>query len=206
MENGVAKSAATRLILASGSEIRRSILTGAGIAFDVQKPGVDEDIIKAKGRALGEPLADTAFALASAKAMAIDAPDDAYVLGSDQIMEFDGSGYDKPASMDEAARRLAMLAGKTHRLINGVAITRGRQLVFRHIDTVSLTMHDLSDTQIADYLHAAGPDILSSVGAYQVENIGMRLFRKIDGDFYTTLGLSIFPVMTFLRDEGFLPF
>ena len=194
------------LILASGSAIRRNILKNAGLEFTVQSPGVDEDPIKAAGAARGASLETIAMELAEAKALAVAAPADTYVLGSDQIMECEGARFGKPASMDEAASRLTMLAGKTHHLINAVAIARAGRVVYRHIDKPALTMHALTTDEISAYLNRAGPDILSSVGAYQVETIGMRLFLRIDGDFYATLGLSIFPVLTFLRNEKAIDF
>ncbi len=195
---------APALILASGSAIRRRILAAAGLQFEIRSPGVDETSIKTE-RA-GEPLETIAMALAEAKACALSAPQNALVIGSDQILECDGEGFDKPRDMDEAAGRLRHLQGREHTLINAVAIVRDGQIIYRHIDRPRLVMRVLSEAEIAAYLAAAGPEILSSVGAYQVEALGSRLFERIEGDYFAVLGLSLFPVLSFLRGEGALAF
>jgi len=192
------------IILASGSAIRARILEGAGVPFRVVKPDVDEGAIKRANA--GIDLEALAMRLAEAKALAADAPPAALVIGSDQILEFKGSAFDKPASMDEARSRLLEMAGAAHTLINAVAVAKGGEIVFRHLDRPKLFVRALVENELDDYLDAAGPDILASVGAYQVESFGARLFEKIEGDYFAVLGLSLFPLLAFLRREGAIGF
>ena len=199
-------TAAPRIILASGSAIRRDILTGAGVPFEVMKPDVDEDVIKRAGKAEGLELEALAMALAEAKCMDIAAKTDAIVIGSDQIMEFEGRAYDKPASMAEARARLLETQGEAHTLINAVAVARGGQIIWRNLDRPKLVMRKLTAAEVDDYLATAEPDILHSVGAYQIEKLGSRLFERIEGDQFAVLGLSLFPLLELLRREGALAF
>lgn len=193
-----------KVILASGSAIRAKILSGAQIPFEVIKPGVDEDEIK--NSFAGSDLEELATRLAEAKCMAVAEKTDVIVIGSDQIMEFRGQRFGKPKSLEEAADRLRLLAGETHSLINAVVIAREGKVISRHVDRPYLTMRDLTDHEIELYIKEAGPDILSSVGAYQVENLGARLFERIDGDYFAVLGMSLFPLLNILRREGALAF
>lgn len=197
---------APKIILASGSAIRADILNGAGVAFHVMKPDVDEDVIKRRCYADGLDLEATAMALAEAKCLAVAPGADDLVIGSDQILEFEGRPFDKPKSMDEARARLLEMAGKPHTLINAVAVARGGEVQWRGIDRPRLHMRDIAAAELNAYLEAAGPEILKSVGAYQVERLGARLFEKIEGDHYAVLGLSLYPLLKFLRREGAIAF
>ena len=194
------------LILASGSAIRRAILSSAGLSYEIIRPDVDEAVVKASGLARGDSLQTIAADLADAKALAIDAPADALVIGSDQILEFKGEGFDKPASMSEARARLLRLQGETHALINSVSVARRGAVVWRNLDIARLSMRPMAETEIDAYLARAGEDILSSVGAYQVEKLGARLFDRIEGDYFTVLGLSLFPLLSFLRHQKAIAF
>ncbi len=194
------------LILASGSSIRARILAAAGVPFEVIKPDVDEDAIKRAAANAGLTLQQTAQRLADEKALAVAAGKDRLVLGSDQIMAFEGKGFDKPRSIEEARDRLLLLQGKTHTLINAVSIARGGKIIDRTLDEPVLHMRPMSAAEIDAYLAAAGPEILASVGAYQVEALGSRLFDRIDGDYFAVLGLSLTPVLAYLRREGLLAF
>ncbi len=187
------------LILASGSAIRASILTNAGVDFDVVKPGVDEDVIKKSSAKEGLSLEKTALALADAKALAVAADAGVYVLGSDQILEFQGRAFDKPKNLDEARDRLADMQADSHTLINAVSIAHEGRIVFRHLERPRLHLRAMSKAEIDQYIEEAGPAILSSVGAYQVEKLGARLFERIEGDYFSVLGLSLFPTLAFLR-------
>ena len=187
------------LILASGSAIRASILTNAGVDFDVVKPGVDEDVIKKSSAEEGLSLKKTALALADAKALAVAADAGVYVLGSDQILEFQGRAFDKPKNLDEARDRLADMQADSHTLINAVSIAHEGRIVFRHLERPRLYLRAMSKPEIDQYIEEAGPAILSSVGAYQVEKLGARLFERIEGDYFSVLGLSLFPTLAFLR-------
>ena len=197
---------AAKIILASGSAIRAQILNGAEVPFDVMKPGVDEDVIKRQCRADRVDLETAAMALAEAKCLAVSPAPQDYVIGSDQILEFEGQPFDKPKSMEEARERLLNMAGRVHTLINAVAIARKGEIQWRHIDRPKLYMREIDKVELDAYLEAAGPDILSSVGAYQVEKLGARLFDRIEGDHYAVLGLSLYPLLRFLRGEGALAF
>ena len=194
------------LILASGSAIRAAILRGAGVPFEVIKPGVDEDVIKKDAAANGLNLEATAQALADAKALAVSTKHAGLVLGSDQILEFEGGGFDKPADMAEAKERLMLLQGASHRLLNGVAFAQDGEIVERRLSAATLYVRPMDEAEIDAYLAAAGPAILSSVGAYQVEGLGARLFDRIDGDYFTVLGLSLFPTLDICRRHGVIPF
>ena len=200
-----------KIILASGSAIRADILRNAGVPFDVARPDVDEDLIKARCYEGGLDLETTAMALAEAKCLAVAVGDDRVgdddlVIGSDQILEFEGRPFDKPKSMNDARERLRRMAGAPHTLINAVAVARGRAVRWRHIDRPILSLRAFSEVELDAYLDASGPEILKSVGAYQVEKLGARLFDRIDGDHYAVLGLSLYPLLGFLRDEGALAF
>ncbi|GJL90637.1 Maf family protein [Hyphococcus sp.] len=195
-----------RIILASGSAIRRDILASAGVPFEVMKPDVDEDLIKHEGKRDGLDLETLAMRLAEAKCLQIAARTDAIVIGSDQIMEFEGRSYDKPASMAEAKARLMEIQGAPHTLINAIAVARGGKFIWRNLDRPTLVMRALCEQEVDDYLAAAGPEILHSVGAYMVEKLGSRLFESIVGDHFAVLGLSLFPLFDLLRREGALDF
>ncbi len=195
-----------KIILASGSAIRREILSAAGIAFDVMRPDVDEDFLKKEAAARNLDLEETAMRLAEAKCLAVSDADSDLVIGSDQILEFKGAAFDKPKDMAEARARLAKLSGQKHTLINAVAVARNGEIVWRHIDRPALFMRDLSDEELDAYFETAGDDILSSVGAYQIEKLGSRLFENIDGSHFAVLGLSLFPLLGFLRREGAVAF
>lgn len=196
----------TRIILASGSAIRADILRNAGISFDVIKPGVDEDVIKERAAAESLDLEATAMALAEAKCMAVAKGTDDIVIASDQILEFNDRPFDKPKSMEEACARIREMAGQSHSLINAIAVARAGKISWRHIDRPRLYMREISDAEVETYLERAGPEILSSVGAYQVERLGARLFEKIEGDHYAVLGLSLYPLLAYLRKEKAIAF
>lgn len=195
-----------RLVLASGSAIRARILDAAGVDFDIAAPDVDEGAIKRAALDEGLSLRATAQRLADAKALAIAADVGAIILGCDQMMAFEGRGLDKPRSIAEARARLALLQGRRHSLINAVSIARGGAVVFRHIEEPMLFMRTMTADEIDAYLDACSEDILASVGAYQVEALGTRLFERIEGDYFAVLGLSLFPVLGYLRREGMLAF
>lgn len=192
------------VILASTSPIRRQILDGAGVAYQAMRPDADEAALKRDYLEQGLDIGALSLALARAKALSIAAPS-ALVIGADQIMEMDGEIFDKPRSMKDAGDRLERCAGRAHRLINGVAVARDGAVIFENLDAVTLLMRPMTRESVDAYLAAAGDDVLASVGAYQVEALGARLFERIDGDYFAALGLSLFPLLRFLRGEGALP-
>ncbi|WP_411819280.1 Maf family protein [Hyphococcus formosus] len=196
----------SRVTLASGSSIRAAILSGAEVPFDVVKPDVDEDEIKHQAKSDGIDLEKTAMLLAEAKCMAVATTTPGIVIGSDQIMEFEGRAYDKPKTMAEAKDRLLETQGAAHTLINAIAVARDGEIIWRNLDRPTLHMRSLSEEEIDQYLEEAGPEILYSVGAYQIEKLGSRLFDRIDGDHYAVLGLSLFPLLALLRRENILAY
>ena len=194
------------IILASGSAIRAAILNAAGLDFEVVKPGVDEAVIKTGAAKQGLDPEKTAMILAEAKCRAVAVKHTDIVIASDQILEFKGRIYDKPETMEEARDRLIKMQGAPHTLINAIAVAREGEIIWRHLDRPKLLMRALSREEIDDYLAAAGPEILHSVGAYQIEKLGGRLFEKIEGDHFAVLGLSLFPLLSLLRREKAIVF
>jgi septum formation protein len=192
------------IILASTSAIRRKILDAAGVSYRALRPEADEDALKQAFLKDGLSAEALSLALAGAKARSIRAPG-AFVIGADQIMEMNGEIFDKPRSMGEAADRLARCAGRAHRLINGVSVVHEGAVVFEHQSVATLHMRQMTRAEIEAYLASAGEEVLASVGAYQVEALGGRLFDRIDGDYFTVLGLSLFPLIGFLKEQGALP-
>jgi len=196
---------APRLILASGSKARAAMLDGAGVAVACDPADVDEGALKAAGRARGATVAATAEALAEAKARRVaQRHPGAFVLGADQMLACEGDWFDKPADRDRARAQLLRLRGRTHRLVSAAVIVRGAERLWHHTDTADLTMRPFSDAFLEWYLDACGEAVLHSVGAYHLEGLGAQLFDRVDGDFFTILGLPLLPVLGFLRDHGVL--
>lgn len=191
-----------RVILASGSQIRRQLMTDAGLEFEVIVKPVDEAAIKASMLAETARLHDIADALAEAKAMRVSRLEEGFVIGADQIMVMDGQLFDKPNTIDEARDRLKLMRGKTHYLIGAVVICESGQAVWRHIAKTKLTMRDFSDAFLDDYIEKEGDFLTKSVGAYRFEGLGAQLFSHVEGDFFSILGLSLLPVMEYLRIRG----
>ncbi len=193
------------LILASGSAIRASIMKRHGLDFRIIKPGVDESEIKEKAEREGGDLEATAMQLAEAKCLAVAKAHGDFVVGSDQIMEFEGRAFDKPRDMTEAGERLLAMQGKTHSLINATVLARGGEIIWRNLERPRLTVRAMTAGEIDDYLARVGPEVLSSVGAYQVETPeGAALFERISGDWFAVQGLAIYPLLEKLRKEGAL--
>ena len=193
------------LVLASGSEIRASLLAKAQVPFRVQTAPVDEEMIKAALLAENLRPRDISDALAEAKAnrIAVKTPDD-FVLGCDQVLELDGELMSKPRDITEAADHLRRLSGKTHRLYSAAVIFHEARPIWRFIGEARLTMRPLSEGYIDDYLSRNWPEVSYCVGCYQIEAEGSRLFSRIDGDYHAILGLPLFPLLTFLNDRGII--
>lgn len=192
------------IILASGSAARRVLLRQAGVECLVMPGDVDEAALKDSLPTL-EPGA-LAHALAAAKAACVSSRvPTALVIGADQLLVCDGQRFDKPHDMQEAARHLHFLSGRTHTLVTAVCVYRAGEPVWRHVAEARLTMRPLSERFVADYLAAEGADVLGSVGVYRLEGRGAQLFTRIEGDFFTILGLNLLPLLAFLREAGALP-
>ncbi|SOB80451.1 septum formation protein [Sphingomonas guangdongensis] len=195
-----------RLILASGSSARRTMLSDAGVAFDVERPNVDEDAAKAALAATGTYPRDTADALAQLKALRVSqrAPA-ALVLGSDSIVELaDGTLLDKPESREDACDHLRRMSGTRVRLHSAAVMALGSQPVWRHVDTATLHVRALSADFITRYLDAEWPAIAACVGCFRIEGPGVQLFAAVEGSHFTILGLPLLPVLDYLRTRGVL--
>lgn len=193
----------TALVLASKSAARAALLSAAGVAFETAGAGVDEDALKAG--LLGEGLGprDIADALAEAKAVKVSAArPGALVIGADQTLDLDGALFDKPVSIAQAAERLKMFRGRTHKLHSAVVVARDGAPIWRTVDTARLTMRTFSDAWLDGYLARGGENLLSSVGAYQLECEGVQLFERVEGDYFTILGLPLFGLFDLLRRHG----
>ena len=192
------------LILASGSKSRARILEAAGLAFIVEPPGLDEAVMRqaVSGERSLSPH-DVAEVLARAKAEAVsDLARQAYVIGGDQVLALGQTVFSKPDSMEAARRQLLDLRGKTHTLHTAVAVATNGETIWAETTIATLTMRKLSPEFIGRYLAAAGDEVLNSVGAYQLELLGVQLFEKIDGDYFSILGLPLIPLLDTLRREG----
>jgi septum formation protein len=193
---------ALRLILASGSPARQSLLRDAGLNFSVMPPEVDEAALK---RGFDGAPVELARALASAKAATVAACDgQALVIGADQLLVCEGKKFDKPVDLADAARHLRHLSGRTHRLVTAVCVHRGDACLWSNVAEASLTMRPLSEAFIAQYLAAEGQGLCGCVGAYRLEGRGAQLFSAVEGDFFTVLGLNLLPLLGFLREAGVL--
>jgi len=189
-------------ILASGSASRRAILENAKVSFEVDPADIDEGAVKDSFS--GDPSA-LALKLAELKALEVsNRRPGALVLGSDQVLEFDGKAYDKARSVEEAEARLRQLRGQTHYLQGGIALARDGEIVWRHQATSTLVMRDFSDAFLAEYLENAGDILTKGVGCYAFEGLGAQLFERTEGDYFAILGLSLIPVLGALREQGVL--
>ncbi len=190
-----------RLVLASASPARAAILNHAGLAFDIRPADLDEAAIRA---AVNSDLdaADVAEILARAKAEALSADPSCLVIGADQTLEIDDAILAKPKDMEEARRQLLALSGRTHALHSAVALAREGETIWADTQQARLTMRKLDPAFIGKYLARCGEPALGSVGAYQLEGLGAHLFEKIEGDFFTILGLPLMPLLAALRREG----
>jgi septum formation protein len=193
------------VILASGSATRQSMLRSAGVPFEIDRPDVDEGALKNECRARGLSVAQTAEALALAKAKQIvPRHPGRIVLGGDQMLECDGEWFDKPVDRAAAGRQLMKLSGRTHRLHAATVALRDDQVIWRNIDIAELTIRPITPNFLEAYLDRVGDAILSSVGGYQVEGLGIQLFSAINGSHFTILGMALLPLLDFLRAEGVL--
>jgi nucleoside triphosphate pyrophosphatase len=196
--------AAAPLVLASRSAARRTLLEAAGIRIELRPADLDERSLEADAESQ-EPAAVAAF-LARKKAAAVAASHPGrLVLGADQTLALGAKRFSKPADRTAARAQLQALRGRTHELHSAIAFVQDATVLFEHVDTAKLTMRLFSERFLDFYLDTIGDGATASVGAYQVEGPGVQLFERIEGDYFTILGLPLLPVLDFLRRQGCLP-
>ena len=195
-----------QIILASGSEIRATLLRNAGVDFSVQVARVDEDALRRSLQAEDASPRDIADALAEMKAQRVAAKyPDALVIGCDQVLACGRAILAKPVSKDDAFAQLSALRGQAHQLLSAAVIYDDGRPVWRHVGRVRLHMRDVSDAYLHDYIDRNWDSIRHSVGGYKLEEEGVRLFTRIEGDYFTVLGLPLLELLSYLTLRGTLP-
>lgn len=197
-----------RVVLASGSPARARLLKAAGLAFDIRPVAVDEDAVRdamlaenAKPREIADTLAEMK-ALRASSSGAAGETGETLVIGADQILVQDGRIFSKADTMEGARAQLEALRGAPHELVTAVAVARGGAVIWRHIETPRLHMRAFSDEFLDQYLAEAGEAVLSSVGCYHLEGLGIQLMSRIEGDAFSIQGLPLLPLLQLLRDHG----
>jgi septum formation protein len=190
------------LVLASKSESRRALLAAAGLHAEILPANIDERALEHQFFAAGGAPEDLAATLAEAKTLAASVlRPEAYCLGADQTLTLGNTVMHKPRDFGEAAQSLSMLSGRTHRLTSAFCVARSGKTLVNDADYADLHMRALDPQSIATYLDLAGPLVLSSVGAYQIEGLGVNLFDRVEGDFATILGMPMFKLLAWLRRQ-----
>lgn len=193
------------LVLASKSAARRALLEAARVPFEAVSVAVDERAIEAQAVRDGSDPATVALTLARAKALAgALAHPGRLVIGADQTLALGDEAFHKPVDRAAARAQIARLAGRTHELHSAVAVARDGEVQWATVDSAHLTLRPLDDAALEAYLDAAGDAVLSSVGGYQLEGLGIHLFERVEGDHSVILGLPLLPLLGFLRSEGLL--
>jgi septum formation protein len=191
------------LVLASQSKARQTLLANAGIPFESDPAHIDERALQVSSGFSGP--GDIASLLARAKASSVSGRwPGRYVVGADQTLGWGARVFNKPTGKAQAAGQLRALAGHCHELHAAIAVARDGQLLFEHVSIARMTMRLLGDAEIDSYLDEAGDAVTSSVGAYQLEGLGVHLFERIEGDHFTILGLPLLALLAFLRGEHLL--
>lgn len=191
------------IVLASGSPYRRKILEDAGLKLIVKGSQIDERAVEQAVAETGLKPDDLAQIIAEAKAIDVSQNEPgALVIGADQILSLDDQILHKPADMEEARRRLLKLSGRTHQLNSAVVIVKDGEAIWRHLSVAQMTMRELDPGFVGRHLSSVGEIALSSVGAYQIEGKGIQLFEKIEGDYFSIIGLPLLPLLDKLRELG----
>ncbi len=191
------------LILASQSRARQTLLANAGISFEAVPAEIDERAVQ-HASGLASP-GDIAALLAREKALSVSARRPGkFVVGADQTLALGERLFSKPAGRAQAAEQLRVLAGQRHELHSAVAVARDGKILFADVAVARMTMRWLSESEIGTYLDEAGEAVTTSVGAYQLEGLGVHLFERIEGDHFTILGLPLLPLFAFLRSQRLL--
>jgi len=182
------------------------MLEQAGVPCEAVTPQISEESIKMELRNAGADSLRTAEALAERKALAVAASmPDRLVIGADQVLDCDGTPFDKPKHRDDALAQLKALRGRDHVLLTACAVAEGPSIAWRHTDRIVLRMRAASDAFLDRYLDQMGERALDGPGAYQLEGLGAQLFERVDGDFFAVLGLPLLPLLGFLRERRVLP-
>jgi septum formation protein len=191
------------LILASTSSARRMLLQNAGLAFDAVAPGVDEEEVKLSLAAEKTSADAVASTLAEMKAVRVSQrQSQALVIGADQVLSCEGRLFDKPADAAAARAHLQVLRGRTHELVSALCVAQGGTRIWHHVGRARLTMRPFDDAFLDAYLARAGDSVTTSVGCYRLEGLGPHLFSRIDGDYFTILGLPLLALLPFLAGHG----
>ena len=191
------------LILASQSRARKMLLTNAGIPYEAIPADIDERAVQ-KDSGLAAP-GEIASLLAREKALSVSSQmPGRFVVGADQTLALGNQLFSKPAGRAQAAEQLRALAGSTHELHSAIAVAQGGRILFADVSIAQMTMRRLDESEIEAYLDQAGEAVTTSVGAYQLEGLGVHLFERIDGDHFTILGLPLLPLLDFLRSQHLL--
>jgi septum formation protein len=193
------------LTLASTSKSRRALLAAAGVEAESVAPNVDEEAFRNTMRANGLPVRDQAMQLAELKAMRVSARRPGLVIGGDQMLALGDQAFDKPADLEAAKNHLRQLSGKSHPLETAIVVCEDGAPVWRHLARPKLTLRPLTEDFIETYVSACGETLLSTVGAYQLEGLGAQLFTRIEGDYFSILGLPLLPLLDYLRIRKVLP-
>jgi septum formation protein len=191
------------LILASGSEIRRRLFENTNLRFKVIPARIDEAALKQALVAEKASPREIADILAERKALHVSNKEpDSFVVGSDQVLVLENKIFSKPETLEEARAQLLRLRGKQHQLLSAAVIAENGRPIWRHIGQARLTMAQFSEAFLDNYLERCGNDLLTTVGGYKIEESGMALFTRIDGDYFSILGTPILEVLSFLRLRG----
>ena len=189
--------------LASKSETRGKLLKNAKISFSRIDHGVDEDEIKISLQ--NQSPTEIAVKLSELKATQPNPEKkEDLVIGSDQVLDLEGKLFNKARDLDEAKSQLIELSGKKHSLITSTVIAQNKNIIWRHLDKSILVMRTLNTNEIDNYLNEVDKSILNLVGVYAIEQEGIKLFEKIDGDFFSIQGLSVTPLINFLRQHNLI--
>jgi septum formation protein len=192
--------AAQPLVLASKSDVRGKILAAAGLRFEIRPAPINERAVESQAGSPGPAAAAMFLARAKAQAVSASMPG-RVVLGADQTLALGNERFSKPKDRAGATTQLRKLRGRSHELHAALALVRDGKVLFEFVDTARLTMRDVSDRFVDDYLDLAGDSAMSSVGGYQLEGIGIHLFERVEGDYFTILGLPLLPLLAFLRQN-----
>lgn len=188
------------LVLASGSKFRQSMLNSAGVDFRSHPASIDERVVEAPLLEAGTDAADIALVLAMAKADDVSQLfPGAIIIGADQTLSFENELLHKAGSIDEARRRLIAMSGRAHELHSAVTLVRDGESLWSHVETCHMTMRDFDPAFVGRYAAQMGDALLESVGAYQIEGLGAQLFDRIEGDFFSIIGLPLLPLLAQLR-------